>query len=81
MPTRKSTRKKMERKFRPGQWVTWGNGSVSHEILSVEKLGVVVDSTSSGFGRPDKQGRLTMLIEFAPGSKSHRCPGPPRLVR
>ncbi len=80
MSTRRATRKKMATKFAIGDLVTWGNGSVSHPVVAVVPTGVIVDTTSSGFGAHDKQGRLTMLIEFAPSSRSHRCPGPPRKV-
>ena len=75
--TRRAIRKRLRRKFRAGDLVTWGLGLVWHPVLRVERLGVVVDTTSSGVGRQE-DGRLVMLIEFAPGSRSRRCPGPPR---
>jgi hypothetical protein len=76
--TRRAVRKKSRRQFQVGDAVTWGNGRVAHRVLEVKRDGLVVDSTSSGFGRRDRAGRLTMLIEFAPASKSRRCHGPPR---
>lgn len=69
----------MRRLFKPGDVVTWGRGKVAHRVIEVTSVGVVVDSTSSGFGNLRKSGQLTMLIEFAPGSRSYRSPGPPRL--
>lgn len=77
MPTRRAIRKSMRGKFRVGDVVTWGRGVLAHRVLWVVDLGVWVDTTSTGLGRP-MDGRLAMLIEFAPGSKSWRCPGPPR---
>jgi len=78
MATRYAIRKKMRRQFKTGDVITWGTGAVAHSVIDVVELGVVVDSTSSGFGRRLRDGRLTLLIEFAPGSKSKRCHGPPR---
>ena len=77
--TRRAERKRLRRKFKVGDLVTWGAGRVAHPVIDVTALGVVVDSTASGFGHADRHGRLTMLIEFAPGSRSHHSPGPPRL--
>ena len=76
--TRRAMRKQLRRKFAVGDLVTWGNGHVAHPVIEITARGVIVDSTASGFGRADRHGRLTMLIEFAPGSRSHRTPGPPR---
>lgn len=78
MTTRRAIRKRMQKRFRVGDVVTWGHGLVSHRVIAVHANGVVVDTTSTGIGRSDDLGRLVMLIEFAPGSHSHRCPGPPR---
>jgi hypothetical protein len=70
----------MRPKFKIGDVVTWGFKRVAHRVIAVTEFGVVVDSTSSDFGAIDDHGRRTMLIEFAPGSKSNRCPGPPILA-
>lgn len=77
--TRRAARKKLGRKFAVGDLVTWGNRSVSRRVLQVTSKGVIVDTTEDGVGSRSG-GRLTMLIEFAPGSRSRRCPGPPVLV-
>lgn len=78
MTTRRAIRKRMRRKFRVGDVVTWGHGFIAHRVIAVHADGVVVDTTSVGIGRLDDEGRRVMLIEFAPGSRSYRCPGPPR---
>lgn len=77
MPSRRAIRKKMQKKFRPGDVVTWGQGVRSHRVLAVRPTGILVDSTSSGFGRLGSDGRRTILVEFSPASRSHRCFGPP----
>jgi hypothetical protein len=78
MATRRAIRKRMRNKFQVGDVVTWGHGLVSHRVIAVQPSGVVVDTTSAGVGRSDDAGRLVMFIEFASGSRSDRCPGPPR---
>jgi hypothetical protein len=78
MPTRRAVRKKLGKKFQVGDVVTWGYGLISHRVAEVTSTGVYVDTTSQNFGQPIADGRRRMFIEFSPGSKSHRCPGPPR---
>ena len=77
MPTRRAIRKKATNKFAVGDVITWGLGLVAHRVIGVTARGVIVDTTSSGYGRLS-DGRRTLMIEFAPGSRSNRCPGPPR---
>lgn len=76
------TRKKRKRqlRFQPGDVVTWGRGILAHRVLGVYERGLIVDSTSSKRGRPMKDGRLTRFIEFAPGRRPRRYPGPPWLA-
>ena len=77
MASRRAIRRKMQKKFQPGDVVTWGRGILSHRVLAVRPTGVLVDTTSTGFGRLDASGRRTILVEFSPPSRSNRCPGPP----
>jgi hypothetical protein len=71
----------MRRRFRVGDVVTWGNGSLAHEVVEVRPDGVVVDSTSSGSGEPLGGGKLATFVPFAQGSARERgANGPPRLA-
>ncbi len=47
---KRALRKKLRRKFKVGDVITWGRGVVSHRILKVLEHGVVVDATMAGFG-------------------------------
>lgn len=43
--------RKWRAKFKVGDLVTWGNGSISHSVVEIRHHGVVVDASSVGFSR------------------------------
>lgn len=69
--TRRAVRKKLFRRFKVGDLVTWGSGQVSHPVVEVTRMGVVVDASSIGW-------TSRLLVEFAPGARGRGHRGPPR---
>lgn len=59
--------KRKRKSFKVGDVVTWGNGRLSHKVVDVCPTGVTVDSTSSGFGDKQEDGRLFMFVRFDHG--------------
>lgn len=69
--TRRAIRKKLMRKFKVGDQVTWGSGQVFHPVVEVTRMGVIVDASSIGWTN-------RLLVEFAPGASGRGHRGPPR---
>lgn len=76
MTTYRQIRKKLSKKFKVGDVVTWGNGYIAHRVVSVNPQGVWVDSTSSGYGTRQKDGTRHLFIPFA-GHERYQPSGPP----
>ena len=68
MSSQKSTRKKLAKKFKVGDIVTWGNKQTKHEVLEVTKDGVMV------CGEPYCK---TILIPFVTEYRYGLAIGPP----
>lgn len=70
IPTARAKRarnKKLRRKFQVGDEITWGNGSVAHEIVQVLPDGVLVDVTSEKDARyfaMHRDGRYLLFVAF-----------------
>ena len=75
--TRRALQKKLGKKFKVGDVVTWGNKLIAHRIVEVQAQGIVVDSTSSKFGQQQRDGRLFTFIPFIPVRKYGMDVGPP----
>lgn len=75
--TRRATQKKLKKKFKVGDVVTWGHKQIAHRIVEVQAKGVVVDSTASGFGQPQGGGRLFLFVPFVPVRRYGVDLGPP----
>ena len=70
--TLRADRKKLSKKFKVGDVVTWGYGVIAHKVIRVTELGVWVDTSSQpvrGLGNEH-------FVYFAPANG--REPGPPR---
>lgn len=65
-------RKKAKKRFKPGDVVTWGTGTVAHVIVDVTDRGVVVDVTSQdrpqshihSWAKKQPDGRYFLLVLF-----------------
>jgi hypothetical protein len=75
--TRRAIQKKLGKKFQVGDVVTSGNKRIAHRIVEVQAQGVVVDSTATKFGLPQRDGRLFTFIPFVPVRKYGTDIGPP----
>jgi len=75
--SRRAIQKKLAKKFKAGDVVTWGTKRVSHRVVEVQDHGVLVDSTSEQFGELQRDGRLFTFIPFVPVRKYGRDIGPP----
>jgi len=63
----RALRKKLQRHFKPGDWVTWGRGASNHQVVEVTPRGVFVDITSDNsphIGIPLKDGRRLYFVAF-----------------
>ncbi len=63
----RALRKKLQRYYKPGDWVTWGRGVSSHRVVEVTPRGVFVDITSDNsphIGIPLKDGRRLYFVAF-----------------
>lgn len=74
---RRALRKKLARKFQVGDVVTWGRKHIAHCVVEVQAQGVLVDSTSAKFGKPQRDGRLFTFIPFIPARRHGMDIGPP----
>lgn len=77
MTTPHAIRKKLGKKFKVGDVVTWGHKFVAHRVVIVERDGVHVDATSSGFGELQPDGRRFVFVPFVPTGCSKGLKGPP----
>lgn len=48
---KRAVRKKLQKSFKAGDVVTWGEGVLAHRVLEVEDNAVIVDASSEGFPR------------------------------
>jgi len=70
-------RKKLAKKFKVGDVVTWGNKFIAHRVVEVRQRGVMVDSTSQRYGARQRDGRLFTFIPFVPVRQYGMDVGPP----
>jgi hypothetical protein len=75
--SRRAIQKKLIKKFKVGDVVTWGNKFVAHRVVEVRAQGVVVDSTSVEYGKRQRDGRLFTFIPFVPIREYGSDVGPP----
>jgi hypothetical protein len=69
-------RKKLAKKFKVGDIVTWGYRRVAHRIIEVCRDGVYVDSTSSNCGELMRDGRRRLLVPYI-ARRRRGVDGPP----
>ena len=80
--SRKAESKKLQKQFKVGDRVTWGNGSRSHLVVAILANGVVVDVSSEEHARhfavkqPD--GRYFLLVTFTKNNRNKSGRGPIR---
>lgn len=72
----RAQRKKMAKKFRVGDIITWGSGAVDAEIVEVSADGVYVN-THLEDGSPAPR----YFVPFVPRPKYGHTMEPPRLVK
>ena len=72
----RADRKKMAKKFRIGDIVTWGRGIIDAEVVEVSHDGLYVD-TKLEDGTPAPR----HFVPYVPGPKYGSTIEPPRLVR
>ena len=75
--SRRALQKKLAKKFQVGNVVTWGHKRIAHRIVEVQAQGVIIDSTSAKFGKPQRDGRLFTFIPFIPVRRHGMDIGPP----
>lgn len=91
---KRAAKKRESRKFKKGDWVTWGNGSRCHQVVDVSERGVTVDVTGENdahyWAQAQPDGRFFLVVLFdhnmqGPGPRCRFrengvCSGPPRKV-
>lgn len=72
----RAARKKLAKKFKVGDLVTWGSGELSHIVIEVRADGVVVDAASAGFPnhfvpfvQKQRYGKISEPLRHAKGSR------------
>jgi hypothetical protein len=75
--TNRAVRKKLGKKFKVGDVVTWGLRVIAHRVVKLDAAGVFVDTTSADIGVRQKDGRLWMLVPFVPVRAYGYAEGPP----
>lgn len=80
--SKKAELKRLHKKFKVGDLITWGNGSVSHLIVASRPNGVVVDVTSQKdaeyYGRKQSDGRYFLFVSFTKNNRNRSGRGPIR---
>lgn len=75
--SRRAIQKKLVKKFKVGDVVTWGNKLIAHRVTMVCRDGVYVDSTATNYGEPMRDGRRRVFVPYVTRRQHGIDIGPP----